>query len=75
MYRRAGYSALMSVSLLVVAMAASPSLLISSQAVAYGQRKIEDYEEVSVESAVVWSEYSHVLTSGIWCLCVEDKGT
>ena len=40
------------VVLLVVVMAASPSLFISSQAVEIRQRKIEEYEEVSV--AVVW---------------------
>ena len=37
------------VVLLVVVMAASPSLFISSQLVARCQRNIEDYEEVSVE--------------------------
>ena len=37
------------VFLLVVVMAASPSLFISSQAVAYWQSKIEKWEEVSVE--------------------------
>ena len=35
--------------LLVVVMAASPSLFISSQAVALWQSDIEKYEEVSVE--------------------------
>ena len=37
------------VLLLVVVMAASPSLFISSQEVAYDQSNIEYYEEVSVE--------------------------
>ena len=37
------------VVLLVVVMAISPSLFISSQWVAYWQSKIEKYEEVSVE--------------------------
>ena len=37
------------VLLLVVVMATSPSLFISSQFVASWQSKIEDYEEVSVE--------------------------
>ena len=40
------------VFLLVLVMATSPSLFISSQAVADGQSDIEKYEEVSV--AVVW---------------------
>ena len=35
--------------LLVVVMAASPSLFISSQGVAYSQSDIEEWEEVSVE--------------------------
>ena len=37
------------VLLLVVVMAPSPSLFISSQTVAYNQRDLEKYEEVSVE--------------------------
>ena len=47
------------VVLLVVVMAASPSLFISSQVVALWQRDIEKYEEVSVECSSgvvrVWS--------------------
>ena len=37
------------VLVLVVVMATSPSLFISSQSVAYYQSKIEKFEEVSVE--------------------------
>ena len=58
--------------LIVVVMAASPSLFISSQYVAKCQSNIEMYEEVS---AVVWCGYGLVLPSGIWYLCVEGKET
>ena len=61
------------VFLLLVAMATSPSLFVSSQNVASLHSKIMKYEEVSV--AVVWRVCGHVLPGGIWYLCVGDKET
>ena len=66
----------MVVLLLVVVMADSPSLFISSQLVAILQSNIEKYEEVSVEcSSGVVRVRSCLIPGGNWYLCVEDKGT
>ena len=61
--------------LLVVVMAASPSLFISSQYVASYQSDIEKYEEVSVECSSGVVRDGQILPGTIWYLCVEDKET
>ena len=65
----------MVVLLLVVVMAASPSLFISSQDVASYQSIIEECEEVSVECSSGVVRVWPCLTWCIWYLCVGDKGT
>ena len=58
--------------LVVIVMAASHSLFISSQSVAGWQSRIEEYEEVSVECS---SSVVRVWLYITWYLCVEVKGT